>query len=517
MGIQAEGALPLKGKKVLIADSQERARASLRDLLTSLGATAVVHVRSASEALRCVRAERIDIILCDYHLEDARDGQLLLEELRHERLISPAAIFMMITGERTFRKVLSVTEFAPDDYLIKPFTTNQLLDRLLKACRKKDVFAKAYACMEGGHAAAALPECMAIAAAHPEYANDANRCMVDILLGLQRHAEAESLIQVILRRKPVPWARMALANVLYAEGRLADAETMLERLAASNPQYLGAQDLLAQVKADLNQPREALEVLERAASLSPDNVKRLRHAAALAARAGDHDKSARLYGRLLERTRESPLAQGEDYIALSDSLMAQGKHAEVERVCAYQRQGMRGVPEAELVNHLMTHQRFSRLPGEDAQNRARDAVEAALSARGRLRAAPSAAIEFDLYNACLAAQLDDAGMALGRGLLGRADLTPRLRERIESELVRQGALGRSAGPIVPLDQVLAMLGKLSAQGWNDALAAACDASIAHWSENGADDPRLQQARERMAEVLGRFGMDATRARMQAGS
>lgn len=507
MHIQADAAAPLKGKKVLIADRHKHTRAALRDMVTSLGALSVTHVQSAGEVLRGVKAREVNIILCDYHLEDLRDGQQLLEELRHDHLIPLATIFMMITGERNYRKVVSVAEFAPDDYLVKPFTANQLLDRIIKVSRKKDVFSRAFAFMESGRAEAALPECRSIAAAHPEYAGDAYRFMIDMLLGMKRHSEAETLIKAVLERKLVPWAYMGLANIHFAEGRLGEAEHVLEKLTASNPEYLGAHDLLARVKAELDRPVEALQVLEKAASLSSGNVTRLRHTAELAAATGDHDKSARLYGRVLERVRNSSLARAEDYIALSDVYMAQGKHADVERICAEQRRSMRGAPEADLVSHLMAHRRYSRMPGEDARKMAEEAVEQAISARRSQSAELSAALDFDLFNACLLAGRDDAGIPIGRSLLARADLSPKIRARVESELASRAAAVARTAAIVPLDQVLAMLGKLASQGWNDALAAACDASISHWSDKAPEDPKLRQARERMDEVLARFGMD----------
>jgi CheY-like chemotaxis protein len=518
MGIQADGAAPLKGKKVLIADRHKHTRAALRDTVTSLGALSVVHVQSAGEVLRCVKAREVNIILCDYLLEDIRDGQQLLEELRHDHLIPLATIFMMITGERNYRKVISVAEFAPDDYLVKPFNANQLLDRIIKVSRKKDVFARAFAFMESGRPEAALPECRSVASGYPEYAADAYRLMIDMLLGMKRFPEAESLIKLILERKPVPWAFMGLARIHHAEGRFGEAEGVLEKLTASNPEYLGAQDLLARVKAELDRPDEALKVLETATTLSSGNVLRLRRTAELAAVTGDHDKSARLYGLVLERARNSSLARAEDYIALSDAFMAQGKLADVERVCSEQKRNMRGVPEADLVSQFMAHRRFSHMPGDEAQKAASEAVDSAITARRSLTAELSAALEFDLFNACLLAGREDAGIPLGRNLLARNDLSRKIRTRVESELAsRASAVTRSAA-IVSLDQVIAMLGKLAAQGWNDALAAACDASILHWSQKAPEDPRLGLARDRMKDVLRKFGISAQAgAREQANA
>ncbi|MBK7425122.1 MAG: response regulator [Propionivibrio sp.] len=76
---------------------------------------------SSAEVLRQVKAYSFDIIFSDYQLEDGRDGQQLLEELRQKHLISLSTVFMVITAERAYHNVVSLAELAPDDYLIKPF------------------------------------------------------------------------------------------------------------------------------------------------------------------------------------------------------------------------------------------------------------------------------------------------------------------------------------------------------------------------------------------------------------
>lgn len=115
----ADGITPLKGSRIVVADRHAHNRTDLREMVSSLGATSVSHARSAADVLRAVKARDVDIILCDYHLEDQRDGQQLLEELRHDRVMPLGTVFMMITGEKSYQKVVAVAEFAPDDYLIK--------------------------------------------------------------------------------------------------------------------------------------------------------------------------------------------------------------------------------------------------------------------------------------------------------------------------------------------------------------------------------------------------------------
>jgi len=136
--------------RVLIVDRQPNARNTLRTMLSTLGVTQVHGASSAWEALRQVAKHEFGVIFSDYVLEDGRDGQQLLEELRHRHLIPLSTVFMIVTAERGYQHVASVAELTPDDYLIKPFTAEQLQGRLARALFKKKIFASANAALEKG-------------------------------------------------------------------------------------------------------------------------------------------------------------------------------------------------------------------------------------------------------------------------------------------------------------------------------------------------------------------------------
>lgn len=78
----------LTKKRVLIVDRHPPARDSLRLMLSALGVTAVHGAGSSAEVIRQVKGNRFDIVLSDFILDDGRDGQQLLEELRHAHLDS---------------------------------------------------------------------------------------------------------------------------------------------------------------------------------------------------------------------------------------------------------------------------------------------------------------------------------------------------------------------------------------------------------------------------------------------
>ena len=501
---------PLRGARVIIADHHPHTRTALREMVSVLGATAILNSGNAADVLRQVKARQVDVILCDYELDGMRDGQQLLEELRHDKLVPLATIFMMITGERSYKKVVAVAEFAPDDYLIKPFTANQLLERLTRVSLKKTAFLKAYEMIEAGRVGDALIECNRVKAANPQYAADALRLMIDILITLKRHDQAAQLLEEILARKVVPWASMGLAKVHYEERRLEAAEAELQGLSEQFPEYLGAQDLMAKVKEELGKPQEALEVLEQAGAVSASNVSRLRRSGDLATAVGDHEKASRLYSRVIDRVRNSSMARAEDFVCLASSYMEQGREEDAERVCAEQRRSMRGAPDGELVSSLMEFQRFSRL-GAVGRERAAAALDALLEAHAQIAGAVSPALEFDIFNACCQDGRFEPALALGNRLAACTDLEPRVHERIEAQLVRIGAEKKRIAAIVPLDQVIAMAGRLLSRGWDEAMGHACKASVAHWAGADPQAPLLATAQERLADALRKYGMDASEA------
>lgn len=503
--LNTDSLAPLRDGRVLIADHHAHTRTALREMVSTLGATAIFNAGNAADVVRMVKARPVDVILCDYALDGARDGQQLLEELRQQKLIPLSAIFVMITGERSYKRVVAVAEFAPDDYLIKPFTAQLLLERLTRIAEKKKAFARAYQLMEAGRADEARAECLRVKTAQPQYAPDALRLAADLLLGLKRHKEAQALLQEILTHKVVPWAQMGLARVHFAEKRLAAAEVTLTELSEQFPEYLGARDLMAEVKEAMGKPDEALEALEAAVAISSSNVGRLRRSAGLATAIGDHEKAGRLYAKLIERARDSSMGRAEDYISLANAYAAQGRTADAERVGAEQRRSMRGAPEAALVGKLMEYQRHTR--GGASTEAARAALEAALEAYAPLAGTLTPALEFDLFNACCQEKRVEEAQSIGGALAARAGLEARILERVQAQLAQLAAEKKRAAAIVPLDQVLAMAARLLARGWDEAMGQACRASVAHWARTDAEAPLLDEAQERLAEVLRKYGMD----------
>ena len=506
----ANESTPLHGKRIVIAGHFPQSRSTLREMVSLLGATSIVNATNASDVVRQASAGSIDMILCDYRLDGERDGQQLLEELRNTWQIPLATMFMMITGERTYQRVAAVAEFAPDDYLLRPFTTNQLKERVWAVVLKKKVFERAYKLMESGMYDQAIAEYGQIRNEHPQYAGEALRRTIEIMVSLKRHEAAFGLLREVIAQKTLPWAAMGLARIQHARGQLAAAEASLAGVVERNPEYLGAKDLLARVMEDLGKPLEALAVVESTGAAGLSNIGRLRHAGSLAAQTGDHRKAAAILEKVADRVRNSNLARAEDFVSLADAYMEQGRFGEAERVSTDQRRTMRDAPDAVLVARLMEYRRIQRAGDAAAPEKAGAAIDALLAAYadiGQAATQLTTAVEFEVFNALVQAERLEAAEPIGQVLLERADASAKMVERVKSLQPQFKSAQARRAAIVPLDQVLAMLNRLSTRAWDDAVGHACRSSLAHWTIHTPDDTRLPQARERLREVFRLFGFD----------
>ena len=501
-------ALPLEDRKVIVAGRKASYRSTMHGMMISLGASEVSGASDCAEVVRQVKAAAVDVILCDYQLDDHRNGQQLLEELRHDKMIPPATIFMMVTAEKSYKKVIAAAEFSPDAYLVKPFTLNQLLERLTRATRRKGVLSRAYALVAAGRADDAIDECGQVMHSNPDYLVDAQRLACDLMMHLQRYADAESLLNQITARTAAPWALMGLASIRFAQHRFEAADALLSDLVARHPEYMNARDFLATVKDASGRPAEALALMENSGAISMASVDRLRRTGDLAAATGNFEKCARMYARAIDRARGSSMVLAQDYLVLSRAYVEQGRLEAAEQVAADQRRSMRGSAAQHVVNHLMRHQRLRNTASGDELYGAAAALDDAVNAHAEVEATMAPAIVIDLLEVCLQEERAEDVAKIAGTLRARGDVEPHVIARLDRICADSRALKTHTRSIVSLDQVIAMLGRLGSQGWNETLGHACRQSVIHWADAAPHAPLLPVAQTRLAEVMRKYGIDS---------
>lgn len=117
--------------KVLIVDDEPQIRRLLRAALERAD-YAIVEAGNAREAAALLRGERPDIILLDLGLPD-RDGLELVPIFKQQ---SQTTLIVVSARDATDEKVAAL-DLGADDYLTKPFDTDELLARMRVAVRNR--------------------------------------------------------------------------------------------------------------------------------------------------------------------------------------------------------------------------------------------------------------------------------------------------------------------------------------------------------------------------------------------
>lgn len=314
----------LAGLSALIIEPHAGMRASIHNMLNQCGVTRIDHAGSANNAVKHLGLKSFDMVLCEYDLEGGQDGQQLLEDLRHHKLISLSTMFFMVTAEGNYGKVVSAAELAPTDYILKPFTADRLLERILRALAKRDVFMPVYLLMEEGAQREAIDACIEGEQAHPRHAIDFLRLRAELHMFLGEPAEAEPIYQQLIDAKAIAWARLGLAKTLFMRERFPEARGILENLVDTNKSFVDAYDWLAKTHAAAGALEQSQAVLADAVAVSPHAVRRLRTLGDMAMETGDTDTAEKVLKQVVAKAKYSEFRDPEDHVKLVQVLVKRG-------------------------------------------------------------------------------------------------------------------------------------------------------------------------------------------------
>lgn len=322
--------------RFLVVEDSATMRVWLRNSIIGMGGKSVDQAISYSDALyRISNREPFDVILCDYILAEdagrraARDGQHLLEECRHRRLIPTSCVFIMVTAERSYEQIFAVAELAPDDYLIKPLTPSILSERLLRAYEKKLVLKPLTDRFDDGDYEQCLMLTQACLDKGTSYRLDCLRLIGECLLKLNRNEEAHRHYEEVLIAHPrLPWARMGVAKTYFALDRYDESRALLETLINDNTDFTQAHDLLAQVHEVKGSPERARSLMKEVLARNPRAIHRHREVVRMALEVGDAEDAAAAYTSMFTHGSGSVTLQAGDFSGFSTLLMnAPGEQA----------------------------------------------------------------------------------------------------------------------------------------------------------------------------------------------
>jgi len=308
--------IPYHKKKVLIIEDLAEMRSTLKSMLANMGVQSMETVNNGEEALAKLALNQYDIIFSDYELGRGKDGQQILEEVRHSGLIPASTVYIMVTAAQTVEMVMGALEFEPDGYITKPVTLEILRTRLNRIIRTKDVYQEINRAIDRKDINGALEACNRLAVENPKFALPAYRIKGKLLLNENRIEEARDIYDTVL----------GMAKVHYLQDQLDDAQKLLEGLANTNVKYVEAFDWLAKVLEAQGKLKSAQAVLEKAVEQSPKAVLRQQELARVAELNGDYETLHKACRKANALAKNSVFRNADLLIRYAKSMQPKIKH-----------------------------------------------------------------------------------------------------------------------------------------------------------------------------------------------
>jgi tetratricopeptide (TPR) repeat protein len=316
-GFPNQVANDLFGATALVIDGNPTSRSILVSQLRDMGASAVAQSPRIADARRQLEFRTFDIVLCEQHFpNDPGTGQALLDDLRRAGLLPFATIFIMVTTEASYSKVAEAAESALDSYLLKPFTANQLAQRIWQARHRKTVLKDIFEAVERRDFERAARLCLERFRNREDYWLYAARVGAELLLRLERYEQAQRLYEAVIEAKALPWARLGVARAQIEAGQPQRAQQTLQSLIDSDPDYTDAYDVMGRAQIELGNFDAALAAYKMATDLTPASISRLQRHGMLAHYCGQTALAEELLARSVRLGLDSKMFDAQSLVLL---------------------------------------------------------------------------------------------------------------------------------------------------------------------------------------------------------
>lgn len=304
----------------LVIDDFENFRLSMRHMLRSCGANNIELAANARAAVQHCTYNHVDVVLCDHNLGEGKNGQHILEELRHKKLLKRSSLFLMVTSETSREMVMGARENQPDAYLTKPINRAMLEKRLSSLINQRNALLPINREIDRENYPEAISLCVAALARLPRYKTWLMKTLGELYFLLGDLSYAIKVYDEVLSQRELSWARFGHSKVLLANHRYDEAVNNLRQLIANHPDYMEAYDLLAEGLERQGRPGRAQKILERAIGHSPNALLRQKHLAELAESNQDMETAAQAWLKTVSLGAHSIHDNAGHYLSLSQAL-----------------------------------------------------------------------------------------------------------------------------------------------------------------------------------------------------
>ncbi len=338
--------------KFLVVDDFVDMRSVLKNMLASFDVSDIDTATNGKDAITAIEKTRYDVILCDYNLGDGRDGQQVLEEIRHRKLIGIGTVFIMVTAENTRVMVMGAVEYEPDSYLTKPFTKDllgQRLNRLLN--KKRDLLEIERAIYRHDYEEANRLIDEKITKKSPNQ-NALMRIKAELALNDQNFDQAAQIYNNVLDKREMAWAKLGLGKAMFGKEQYAEAKVIFSDLIKENERFMAAYDWLAKTMEMLNEYKDAQQVLQKGVTLSAKAIPRQKALAELALKNGDSKTAEFALNQAIVLGKHSIYKHPSMFANMAQLKAKSGHQHEAERYVREIAKNFTESPEAELYTAL---------------------------------------------------------------------------------------------------------------------------------------------------------------------
>jgi len=302
--------------RFLAIDDMSSHRDLLKGMLWQAGVRSIDLACDGADAVNKISKNEYDVILCDYNLGEGQDGQQVLEEVMHRKLLSYNTIYVMITAENSSNMVRGAMEYSPDDYLIKPISKEILGHRVQRLLEKKQAMRGIYDATEAKQYAEAIVMCDDVIAKHKRLRQDLMKLKAELYCKSNNPVEARKVYQEAYDKKQYQWANLGLGRVSLQLKEYPQARKLFKTLMVENPDCLEAYDCLALAFEGEGDTKEAQRILGLAAKISPKALLRQRELGRVSLINDDADAAIAAFKQSIKLARHSVFHSIEDYFGL---------------------------------------------------------------------------------------------------------------------------------------------------------------------------------------------------------
>ncbi len=124
--------------KVLMVDDSRTMRNIQKNVLKALGDPVCTEAGDGLEALTCIAGNTaFDLMLVDWNMPHM-DGQSFVKRVREKDKTTP---IIMVTTEAEKSRIIDAIKAGVNNYVIKPFTPDALLERVRQTLAKRSAAA----------------------------------------------------------------------------------------------------------------------------------------------------------------------------------------------------------------------------------------------------------------------------------------------------------------------------------------------------------------------------------------